>query len=233
MNTEINKNSDAYKAGVEYGKQWIDNYKSAGEPIRMPIFEKWRSIDEYYYQQGVLETVNNAINFKKPQFLLKRNTRPNSIDKMVKDKGYGFIAKLGERGVREINIFADRVLQDFCHANILEINKYKNIFENGKFLQALFTEANKKCIYHSTMVNALQFYINNSQQQDETINGFLNYHLANQAMYNLLFNKLNDFKQYLNNGVFNIDPLIQAQREIYKEGWNRIGRDPYARTRVW
>ena len=97
----------------------------------------------------------------------------------------------------------------------------------------MFTEASKKFQYYYVMSEAVKMFIEHSPQQNEMVNGFLNYHLANQAMYQLIFNKLNDFKSYLDNGVFNPDPLIQAQREIYKEGWNRIGRDPYSKTRVW
>lgn len=233
MEQRIDRNAQAYRAGVEYGKQWVEKYRQAGQPVEMPIFEPPKDIENQYYQNGVMDTVNKAINFKKPTFFTKKNTRPNSIDRMAKEKGPNFIAKLGERGAKEVTNFADRVLQDMCHSNVLEISKYKNLFENQKFLQAIFTEANKKFQYHYTMANVLRQYISTMPQQDDNVNGFLNYHLANQAMYQLLFNKLNDFKSYLDNGVFNPDPLIQAQREIYKEGWSRIGRDPYARTRVW
>lgn len=233
MEQRIDRNAQAYRAGVEYGKQWVEKYRQAGQPVEMPIFEPPKDIENQYYQNGVMDTVNKAINFKKPTFFTKKNTRPNSIDRMAKEKGPNFIAKLGERGAKEVTNFADRVLQDMCHSNVLEISKYKNLFENQKFLQAIFTEANKKFQYHYTMANVLRQYISTMPQQDDNVNGFLNYHLANQAMYQLLFNKLNDFKSYLDNGAFNPDPLIQAQREIYKEGWSRIGRDPYARTRVW
>lgn len=233
QNTRIDKNAQAYKAGVEYGKQWVERYRSSGRPIEMPVFEPPKDIENQYYQSGVLETVNRAVNFKRPTFFTKKNTRANSIDRMAKEKGPNFIAKLGERGAKEVFQFADRVLQDMCHSNVLEVSKYKNLFENQKFLQAMFTEANKKVQYHYIMAEALKPFIESMPQQNDNVNGFLNYHLANQAMYQLLFNKLNDFKSYLDNEVFNPDPLIQAQREIYKEGWNRIGRDPYSKTRVW
>lgn len=233
MEQRIDRNAQAYRAGVEFGKQWVQKYRDDGKPVEMPIFEQPKDIENQYYQKGVIDTVNKSIHFKKPTFFTKKDTRPNSIDRMEKEKGPNFIAKLGERGAKEIFQFADRVLQDMCHSNVLEISKYKNLFENQKFLQAIFTEANKKFQYHLMMATALRQYISTMPQQDDNVNGFLNFHLANQAMYQLLFNRLNDFKSYLDNGVFNPDPLIQAQREIYKEGWSRIGRDPYARTRVW
>lgn len=233
MEQNIDRNAQAYKEGFENGKQWVEKYRQAGLPVETPIFESPTDIENQYFQNGFLDAVNKAIHFKKPTFFAKKNTRPNSIDRMVKEKGPNFIAKLGERGTKEVSNFADRVLQDMCHSNVLEISKYKNLFENQKFLQAIFTEANKKFQYHYCMATALRQYIATLPTQDDNVNGFLNYHLANQAMYQLLFNKLNDFKSYLDNGQFNPDPLIQAQREIYKEGWSRIGRDPYARTRVW
>ena len=233
QNNGIDRNAHAFKEGLEYGKKWVEYYRESGKPIEMPIFEPPKDIENQYYQSGVMEAVNKAINFKRPTFFTKKNTRPNSIDRMAKEKGPNFIAKLGERGAKEVTIFADRVLQDICHSNVLEISKYKNLFENQKFLQAMFTESSKKFQYYYVMSEAVKMFIEHSPQQNEMVNGFLNYHLANQAMYQLIFNKLNDFKSYLDNGVFNPDPLIQAQREIYKEGWNRIGRDPYSKTRVW
>lgn len=233
MEQNIDSNAQAFRKGIEYGKQWVKPYIDAGIPVEMPIFEPPKDIENQYFQQGVMEAINKAIHFKKPTFFTQQNTRPNSIDRKIKEKGPNFIAKLGERGAKEVLLFADRVLQDMCYSNVLEISKYKNLFENQKFLQAIFTEANKKAQYHSTVATALRQYILTLPQQDDIVNGFLNYHLANQAMYQLLFNKLNDFKLYLDKGQFNADPLIQAQREIYKEGWSRIGREPYARTRVW
>ena len=144
----IDRNAHAFKEGVEFGKKWVDYYRKNGLPIEMPIFEPPKDIENQYYQSGVMETVNKAINFKRPTFFTKKNTRPNSIDRMAKEKGPNFIAKLGERGAKEVTNFADRVLQDICHSNVLEISKYKNLFENQKFLQAMFTEASQKFQYY-------------------------------------------------------------------------------------
>ena len=227
----------AYNDGKIAGQKWVDGFKSSNQPVLKPefgappvnIFDEW-------YRKGFEEVVAKNVKFKpSPHYSLNiGRTRPNCIDKMLKEKGPNFIAKLGERNAHEVTNFAGRVIRDLFSANILNINKYSNLFENQKFFMALVQECSAKLYYYHHMVAALEMYLKVVQDdQEDNLAGFYNYHKANESMYQLLYNRLIDFKNFLSQGIFNPDPLIQLQREIHKEGWNRIGRDPYSRTRVW
>ena len=56
----IDRNANAFKEGVEFGKKWVDYYRENGLPIEMPIFDPPKDIENQYYQSGVMETVNKA-----------------------------------------------------------------------------------------------------------------------------------------------------------------------------
>lgn len=230
----VNLITEAYNKGKLSGKKWVETCRQNNSAIQYPELPPATDLFSQWFQKGLKEEIDKASNFRPtPQFIGNGRVRPNCIDKMLKEKGSNFIAKLGERNGREVANFASRVIRDMFHANILDIAKYKNIFQNQKFFEALVTECNAQLFYHSNCVAALMMYLPTVNDPDGIITGFYNYHKANESMYQLLFNRLLDFKAFLEQGVFNPDPLIQAQREIYKEGWNKIGRDPYSRTRVW
>ena len=72
QNNGIDRNAHAFKEGLEYGKKWVEYYRESGKPIEMPIFEPPKDIENQYYQSGVMEAVNKAINFKRPNGKGKR-----------------------------------------------------------------------------------------------------------------------------------------------------------------
>lgn len=226
--------TEAYNKGKQAGQQWVETCKANNTPIQPPVLPPATDIVTQWFQKGIKEVVDKASNFKAvPQFIGNGRVKPNCIDRMLKEKGANFIAKLGERNGREVSNFASRVIRDMFYANVLDIQKYRNIFENQKFFTAMMNECNSQLYYHSNCAAALAMYLPTTTDPEGNIAGFYNYHKANESMYQLLFNRLIDFKTFLDKGIFNPDPLIQVQREIYKEGWSKIGRDPYSRTRVW
>ena len=46
----IDRNANAFKEGVEFGKKWVDYYRENGLPIEMPIFEPPKAFTLHAFQ---------------------------------------------------------------------------------------------------------------------------------------------------------------------------------------
>lgn len=242
--SNIKIETDAYKQGERDAEKWIST-----EGNKIPV---WNvdpvTPEDRYYRIGfkakfkeLTKIDPDEINRKaKKNYRLEtgRNgkRRPNSLDREIKSKGADFINKYGDRAQQELKNLAERVLRDMSNKNV-NVPDYEEYFVNNLFLQALIGVAQNNAYYHQIMEDSIRVYFSaaennlfnlNQSNIDNLKQRFLVYHHSNNEIYSTLYYALIKFKEYLDNGVFNPEPIHIAETNLFNKHYNITARNPYA-----